>query len=133
MMIIGAIAGFATAVETGSPLLGMLAAAVASAMLSLIFGFLTQVLLSNQVATGLALTLFGLGLAALIGQPYAGIKPPSFPRLEIPVLSDIPVIGPILFAHDLMVYFGFVMLGLIWWFLNRTRAGPDPARGGREP
>ena len=123
MMIIGAIAGFATAVETGSPMMGIVAAAIASALLSLIFGFLTQVLLSNQVATGLALTLFGLGLAALIGQPYSGIKPPSFPRLEIPFISDIPVIGPILFAHDLMVYFGFAMLALIWWFLSRTRRG----------
>ena len=123
MMIIGAIAGFATAVETGSPLLGMLAAAIASAVLSLIFGFLTQVLLSNQVATGLALTLFGLGLAALIGQPYSGIKPPPFPELSIPVLSSLPVVGPILFAHDLMVYFGILMTVAIWWFLNRTRRG----------
>ena len=123
MMIIGAIAGFATAVETGSPLLGMVAAAIASALLSLIFGFLTQVLLSNQVATGLALTLFGLGLAALIGQPYSGIKPPTFPHLNIPVISDLPVIGPILFSHDLMVYFGFIMLAAIWWFLSRTRRG----------
>ena len=123
MMIIGAIAGFAIAVETGSPLLGLAAAAAAGAALSLIFGFLTQVLLSNQVATGLALTLFGLGLAALIGQPYAGIKPPSFPRLEIPILSDIPVIGPILFSHDLMVYFSFLALAAIWWFLSATRRG----------
>lgn len=123
MMITGAVAGFAIAVETGSPLLGVAFAALAGAALASIFGFLTQVLLSNQVATGLALTLFGLGLAALVGQPYAGIRPPPFPRLDIPVISDLPVIGPILFAHDLMIYFSFALLAAIWWFLSRTRAG----------
>ncbi|NNU81305.1 ABC transporter permease [Halovulum dunhuangense] len=123
MTIIGAIAGFAIAVETGSPLLGLVAAAAAGAALSLIFGVLTQLLLSNQVATGLALTLFGLGLAALIGQPYSGIKPPAFPRLDIPLISDIPVIGPILFSHDLLTYLALAVLGGIWWFLYRSRAG----------
>jgi len=122
MMIIGAVAGFAVAVETTSPLLGVIAAALAGAALALIFGVLTQILLSNQVATGLALTLFGLGLAALIGQPYAGIKPPAFPRLDF-ALSDLPVIGPILFGHDLMLYLSFVLLAGVWLFLTRTRAG----------
>ncbi|WP_112323958.1 ABC transporter permease [Oceanibium sediminis] len=123
MMIIGAIAGFATAVETGSPMIGLIAAAAAGAALSLVFGFLTQVLLSNQVATGLALTLFGLGLAALLGQSYAGLKPPSFPHLDIPLVSDIPVLGPILFAHDLLVYITALILLGTAWFLYRTRAG----------
>jgi|GEM_PF-61507 len=123
MMIIGAVAGFAVAVETSSPLLGLAAAAVAGAAFSLIFGFLTQVLLSNQVATGLALTLFGLGLAALLGQPYAGIKPPAFPRLDIPLLSDIPILGPLIFGHDLLVYFALALLAAIWWFLYHTRGG----------
>ena len=123
MMITGAVAGFAIAVETGSPLLGVVFAALAGGALALIFGFLTQVLLSNQVATGLALTLFGLGLAALVGQPYAGIRPPAFPRLDIPVISDLPVIGPILFAHDLMMYLSFALLAAIWWFLYHSRSG----------
>ncbi len=123
MMITGAICGFAVSVETGSPLLGILAAAIGAAALSLIFGFLTQVLLSNQVATGLALTLFGLGLAALIGQPYSGIKPPQFPHLQIPGLSDLPVAGGLLFSHDYMVYFAILLTILVWLFLTRTRAG----------
>ena len=76
MMITGAICGFAVAVETGSPALGFLGAALGGALLSMIFGLLTQVLLSNQVATGLALTLFGLGMSALIGQGYIGVRPP---------------------------------------------------------
>ena len=91
MMIVGAVVGFAVAVNTGSPLLGFLAAAVASAFLSLTFGFLTQYLLSNQVATGLGLTLVGLGLSALIGKPYEGMKSPTLPKLDIPLLSDLPV------------------------------------------
>jgi len=123
MMIIGAIAGFAVSVETASPWLGMLAAVLAGASLALIFGFLTQFLLSNQVATGLALTLFGLGLAALLGQSYTGMKPPSTPRLDIPVISDLPIVGEMLFRHDFMVYFSLLVVLGVWYFLNRTRGG----------
>ncbi len=123
MMIIGAISGFAISVETGNVWIGMLVSMLAGAVLALIFGFLTQVLLSNQVATGLALTLFGLGLAALLGQNYSGMKPPSSPRLDIPGLSDAPVIGRLLFSHDYMIYFSWFMVFAIWYFLNRTRAG----------
>ncbi len=123
MMITGAICGFAIAVETGSPVIGFIAAAAGGALLSLIFGVLTQYLLSNQVATGLALTLFGLGLSSLMGQSYVGIKPPQTNKLDIPVLSDIPVLGPILFNHDIMVYFALALVVLVWLGLNRTRAG----------
>ena len=94
MMIIGAICGFATAVETGSPLLGFAAAALGGALLSLLFAFLTQITLANQVASGLALTLFGLGFSALLGQSYVGIKPPRLPDVNFGPLHDIPVIGP---------------------------------------
>ncbi len=123
MMIIGAVAGFALAVETGSPLLGLAAAALAGAALSMVFGVLTQVLIANQVATGLALTLFGLGAAALAGQPYSGVKPPPFPELDVAVLSDLPVLGPVLFGHPLVVYLAFALLAAIWVVLYRTRAG----------
>ena len=123
MMIIGAIAGFAFAVESGSPWVGFLGAALAGAALALVFGVLTQVLLSNQVATGLALTLFGLGLAALIGQPYSGLKPPAFGSLEIPGLSDLPVVGPLFLSHDAVVYFALGLVIAVWLFLGRTRPG----------
>ncbi|MEM8580273.1 MAG: ABC transporter permease [Pseudomonadota bacterium] len=123
MMILGAICGFATAVETGSPMLGFIAAALAGAAFSMIFGVLTQYLLSNQVATGLALTLFGLGLSALIGQGYVGIKAPSTPQLDLPVLSDLPVVGPILFSHDAMLYVSILLVAGVWLFLTRTRGG----------
>ncbi|MEX0970992.1 MAG: ABC transporter permease [Paracoccaceae bacterium] len=123
MMIIGAIAGFALAVETENPYLGMLAAMGAGAVLALLFGILTQFLLSNQVATGLALTLFGLGLAALLGHSYTGLKPPAVSKLDIGFLTDIPVLGRIVFNHDAVVYFSIFMVIALWWFLNRSRAG----------
>lgn len=123
MMITGAVVGFVVGVNSGSPLLGFLAAAVASALLSLSFGFLTLYLLSNQVATGLGLTLVGLGLSALIGKPYEGIKSPTLDSLHLPVLSDIPVVGPMLFSHDIMVYFSIALVACVWAFLKYTRAG----------
>ncbi|TNJ47821.1 ABC transporter permease [Phaeobacter sp. B1627] len=123
MMITGAIAGFAAAVESGSPLAGFVVAAVAGAALSLLFAALTQVALANQVASGLALTLFGLGLSALLGQRYVGVKPPQMGRIDIPVLSDLPVVGPILFAHDVILYFGIALTGAVWAVLKFTRAG----------
>lgn len=123
MMIVGAISGFAVAVETGSPALGFVAAAVGGALLSLLFVILTQYALANQVASGLALTLFGLGISSLMGQSYVGIKPPATPDLHIPVLSDIPVLGPILFSHDLVLYFGIALIAAVWAMLKFTRMG----------
>ena len=123
MMIIGAICGFAMAVESGSPFLGFIAAAVGGSVLALLFGLLTQVALANQVASGLALTLFGLGLSALLGQSYVGVKPPPTGALNIPVISDLPVVGPILFSHDPVLYFGIALVVAVWAMLKFTRAG----------
>jgi len=123
MMIVGAVVGFAIGVNSGSPALGFIGAAIGGAALSLVFGLLTQYLLSNQVATGLGLTLFGLGLSALIGKPYEGMKSPVLGKLDIPVLSDIPVIGPIFFNHDPMVYVSLLLIGAVWYILKFTRAG----------
>ena len=123
MMIMGAVMGFATAVETGSPLLGFLGGAAGGAALSLIFAFLTQTLLANQVATGLALTLFGLGLSSLIGQGYVGIKPPSTGAVPFGPLRDIPVLGRILFSHDWMVYASIGIIAAVWAVLKYTRTG----------
>ncbi|CUH74896.1 urea ABC transporter, permease protein UrtB [Tritonibacter multivorans] len=123
MMIVGAIAGFATAVETGSPLFGFLISAFAGAALSLLFVIMTQVALANQVASGLALTLFGLGLSALMGQSYVGIKPPQLGQIHLPVLSDLPVVGQILFSHDIILYFGIALTAAVWAVLKYTRVG----------
>ena len=123
MMITGAICGFAVSVETGSPALGFLLAALGGAVLALLFALLTQVALANQVASGLALTLFGLGLSSLMGQGYVGIKPPPTPKLDIPVLSDLPFIGRVVFSHDLMVYFALALVAGVWATLKYTRVG----------
>ena len=123
MMIMGAICGFATAVETGSPMLGFAAAAVGGAALSLLFAFLTQVMLANQVASGLALTLFGLGFSALLGQSYVGVKPPRLSDINFGPLADIPVIGPVVLSHDIIVYFGLALVVTIWAVLKFTRIG----------
>lgn len=123
MMIVGAVSGFAISVETGSPFLGFVAAAVGGALLSTLFILLTQVALANQVASGLALTLFGLGLSALMGQKYVGIKPPPTGDIHIPLLSDVPVLGPILFTHDVVLYVGIAIVAAVWAILKYTRAG----------
>jgi general nucleoside transport system permease protein len=123
MMIVGAIAGFATTVESGSPWLGLLMAMAGGAALGLLFGFLTQVLMSNQVATGLALTIFGLGIAAMLGQPYSGVAAPGFPRPDFGALAELPVVGPIVFGHDWLVYLSIILVAAVAWFLNKTRAG----------
>ena len=123
MMIIGAVCGFIVAVNTDSPMLGLVGAAVGGAVVSMLFGFLTQYLLSNQVATGLALTLFGLGMAALMGRSYNGIRPPRMPRLEVEGLTDLPVVGKLFFSHDPVIYGSLVLVFAVWYFLNRTRAG----------
>ncbi|MGL6209360.1 MAG: ABC transporter permease [Paracoccaceae bacterium] len=123
MMIIGAVTGFATAIATGNPFLGFLGGALGGAALSLIFAFLTQTLLANQVATGLALTLFGLGLSSLIGQSYVGIKPPATDPINFGPLKEVPILGRILFSHDWMVYASLAMVLATWVTLKYTRAG----------
>ena len=123
MMIGGAITGFMAAASTGSPWLGFGAAALGGVALALVFGALTQGLMSNQVATGLALTLFGLGLASLLGQNWVGIKGPGLGRLDLGPLADLPVLGRVLFRHDAMVYLSLALVAAVWVFLHRSRAG----------
>ncbi|QYZ70457.1 ABC transporter permease [Neotabrizicola shimadae] len=122
MMVMGAICGFIAAVNTGSPVLGFVGGALGGAALATIFALLTLGFLANQVATGLALTLFGLGLSSLLGQGYNGIKPPPTTALFGP-LGEIPVIGPILLGHDWMVYVSILVVALVWWVLKFTRTG----------
>jgi general nucleoside transport system permease protein len=123
MMLVGAVVAFIVAAGTHQPWLGALAGAAAGAATSAIFGVLTLSLMANQVATGLALSLFGVGLSAFIGKPYvsemiAGIQP-----LSIPFLSDLPVLGTLVFAHNPFVYLSLLLCALVHGFLYRTRAG----------
>ena len=110
MMVVGAIAAFAATSSSNRATLGVLAAMVAGAAMAALFGFLTLTLQSNQVATGLALTMFGLGLSALLGQGYSGMSVPSFPRLDIPGLSTLPVVGKLLFARDGLFYLSIALV-----------------------
>lgn len=123
MMLAGAVTGFAVTLTTGSGTIGVVAAALAGAAMALVFGFLTLTLLANQVATGLALTIFGVGLSALVGSGFVGTPLPRLPRLEIAGLSDLPAIGPLLFGHDALVYLAVLLTLAVAWFLARTRAG----------
>ena len=123
MMLVGAVSAFAVAAGTGSLYAGAAAGALAGASLALLFGLLTLSLVANQVATGLALTIFGIGLSALIGQDYVGTPLNALPKLAVPGLSDAPFIGPVLFGHDALVYLSFALVAAVAWFLYRTRGG----------
>ncbi|MCP3968954.1 MAG: ABC transporter permease [Rhodobacteraceae bacterium] len=123
MMITGAVCGYAVAVSTGSPALGFVGAALGGALMSMVFGILTQYFMSNQVATGLALTLFGLGLSALIGQGYLQLRPPPVGEVNFGPLADIPALGTIFFQHDAMVYLSLALVGAVWAFLKFSRWG----------
>jgi simple sugar transport system permease protein len=123
MMAIGAVCGFGAALVSGSPYLGILAAMAAGATLSLLFAFLTLTLVSNQVATGLALTLLGLGLSGLIGESFVGQPGVKLERLHIPGLSDIPYLGPIVFGQDLLVYAALALTAAVAYLLFRSKLG----------
>lgn len=123
MMLVGAVTGFGVAHVTGSAALGILAGAAAGAALALIFALLTLTLLANQVATGLALTIFGTGLSAMVGTPFVGIALKPLARLDIPVLSHLPFVGPVLLGQDVLVYLSFAALAGVAWFLYRSHWG----------
>ncbi|URK87852.1 ABC transporter permease [Rhizobium sp. RCAM05350] len=123
MMVMGAACAFIATQVTGSPYIGILAGIAAGALFSLLFGFLTLTLVANQVATGLALTILGLGLSSMIGESYlrqSGIK---LPQIVFPVLSDIPFLGAVLFKQDLIFYLSIALVAGVNWFLFKSRAG----------
>jgi general nucleoside transport system permease protein len=123
MMLCAAIAGFATTVHTGSDWLGFAAGMGAGALLAGIFGVLAIWLNTNQYATGLALSLFGAGFSAFAGLKYVQEKLPDRTNFTIPVLKDIPVLGPALFRQHPMVYVAIALVIWLVWFLYRSRAG----------
>lgn len=123
MMLMGAIAAFATKAATGSTPLALAAAMLSAACLALLFAILTLTLLANQVATGLALTIAGTGLSALLGKSYVGVPNAKIAALDLPGLSNLPLIGPVLFGEDPLVYLSVALVIAVAWFLNRSRAG----------
>lgn len=135
MMIMGAYAGFATAYTTGDPWLGLLAAACVGGGLSLIHAFVTITLRADQIISGLALTMFGLGLAGMLGRGWEG-KPlaASLPSITVPFLSKIPWVGPSLFVdQNAIVYLGIFLSFLLWFVLYKTRIGVTIRAVGDDP
>jgi simple sugar transport system permease protein len=123
MMIMGAACAFAGAHVTGATLIGALCGMLAGTALSALFALLTLGLAVNQVATGLALTIVGIGLSGLIGAGFVGEKIVPAPQLYLPFLTDLPSVGRILFGQDAFVYLSLALIAAIWWFIYRTRAG----------
>jgi ABC-type uncharacterized transport system permease subunit len=123
MMLMGAVIASITVITTGSLFLAVIFGALSGLLTSIVFGFFALVLATNQVATGLALTIFGTGLSGLIGAEYVGKAIQRLEALNIPILSNIPYLGPILFSHNILVYFSFIMAFIVGWFLLKTRPG----------
>ncbi|WP_373413897.1 ABC transporter permease [Ensifer aridi] len=123
MMIMGAVSAFAATQITGSPYIGVLAGIGAGVLFALLFGFLTLTLIANQVATGLALTLLGLGVSGMLGEGFLGMQGIKLQPITIPLLSQVPFLGPLLFRQDAIFYLSIAVVAGIHWFLFRSRAG----------
>jgi len=123
MMLCAAIAGFAAVVKTGNDWVGFAAGIGAGALMAAAFGLLVIWMNTNQYATGLALSLFGAGFSAFAGITYVQEKLPERPRFALPLLGDIPVLGPALFRQHPMVYFAIALVAWLMWFLYRSRSG----------
>ncbi len=123
MIVVGAVIAFGVSLTTGNPYLGALCGAAAGCVFSLLFGFLTLTLVTNQVATGLALTILGLGLSGMIGESFVGEAGVQMEPIAIPLLDRIPLLGPLLFNQDLIFYISIFGVFGVSWFLFRSRAG----------
>ena len=135
MMLVGAMTGFSIAVKTGNPWLGLLCAMLAAGLLSQIHAFITITLKADQVVSGLALTMLGVGISLVLGEGLSKAGTISLlPKYTIPVLSHIPFFGPILFTdHNVLVYFGYLLTPLAWYYINRTRPGLHLRAVGENP
>ena len=123
MMLVGAVSAFIATLTTGSWALGIIAGAAAGVLMSMLFGILTLFFLANQVASGLALTLFGVGVSSLLGIPFIGLPIDKLPALDVPLVGDIPIVGPLIFGQDFLIYFSVLMVVAVHWFLFRSRSG----------
>jgi len=135
MMLVGAMTGYAVADATGSAWLGLAAAVAASAALSLVHALAVIVLRADQVVSGLAITFLGTGISAVLGAPLVDSKAAAarLPSASIPLLREIPLIGPVVFDQNIVVVMGFLLVPLTWFYLNRTRAGMELRAIGEQP
>ena len=138
MMLMGAVMGFLVGLKTHNPYLALLAAALAGASGAFIYAFLTVTLRANQVVSGLTLTIFGTGFSGFIGKSLVGEKMPAairdfFSPTALPLLSKIPVIGPVLFKQDLFVYLGYLIAIILGIYFYRTSFGLNLSAVGENP
>lgn len=135
MMLIGAMSAFSVAISTGSPWLGVLVAMLAAGLLSQIHAFITVTLQADQVVSGLSITFLGAGISVVLGEGLSKAGAVSLlPAFSIPVLSQIPILGPIFFTdQSIMVYIGYFLLPLAWYYINRTRPGMHLRAVGEQP
>lgn len=132
-MLCGALAAYVVGVETGSPWLGVLAGAAAGGAMALVFAVVVLLRGANQLATGLVVSFLGLGLTALYGQGYVGRGVVALPVMPVPLLSELPVLGGVLFTHDALTYLSFALAPALWWLLHRTRMGLRVRAAGERP
>jgi ABC-type uncharacterized transport system permease subunit len=123
MVLVGAACAFIAAYAGSSMGFGVLAGVLAGVLVSLLFAFIALTLISNQVATGLALTIFGTGLSAFLGADYVGQTITGFSPIKIPLLGDLPLIGKALFEQDALVYLSFVLFAAVYVVMRYTRLG----------
>jgi len=123
MMVMGAAVAFVATQLSGSPYLGLVCGLLAGLLMSLLFAYVTLTLAANQVASGLSLTILGIGLSGMIGSNYVGIPGIDLPKIAIPGLSQIPGIGPLLFNQTLIFYISIALVIGVAWFLFKTRTG----------
>ena len=123
IMLVGALAAFLTALHTGSPTLAFAAGGLAGALLAAVHGVVCIWFLGNQIVSGLALTILGAGLSGFFGTPYIGRTAPGFDKFSLPLLGDIPILGPVFFQQDALVYVSFLLPPLMWAFFRYTRWG----------
>ncbi len=133
VMLMGAVVGFATTVQTGNAALGVLAGTLAGGLFNMVFGLLVITYRANQLASGLALMFCGVGLSALVGAPYVGSRIEGLNAIRLPILSGIPLVGTLLSGHDILVYLAVPIAFLVWWVLFQTRWGLSLRAVGEHP
>jgi len=134
MMLLGAVTAYGVAYQSGNPWLGLAAAALVGGVLALLHAFITITLRADQVVSGLALTFLGAGMSAVLGAPLVEVRQaPRLPTFDLPFLADLPILGPIFVQHNVIVYLGFLLAPLAWFYIYRTRPGQELRAIGEYP
>ena len=134
MMLMGAVTAYGVAHQSDNPWLGLVAAALVGAGLALLHAFVTITLRADQVVSGLALTFLGAGMSAVMGSSLVEVRQaPRLPTVHVPFLADLPIVGPIFFQHNVIIYLGFLVAPLAWFYIYRTRPGQELRAIGEYP